>query len=162
MTAIELLDSDLTVHLVSQLPDLTHKLGSEGVVIQLLHVLEVFLMLSRPHHGEAVFVWEVARDEPPDLVLLLYLVTQALLLLQGVLKVLSRANAVVVLIQESKTEVSDDPQKGGKVGLNLLGIHILCQLALYLELFRQVDDERQLLQSCFVNRAHRVVDEVTR
>jgi len=137
---------DFGLHALEDAPSqgvhLLEELRTEPSVVKVLEGLEVSLLLGRPHHGVAVAVLEEVDDEPPNAILLLYVVRVALLLLEGILKVLFRVDLIPKLVEKLQREVSHHPKKRWEVLSHLIRVGVLGTRLLDLQLLGQVDNKR--------------------
>ena len=88
----------------------------------------------RSHHSEAISIPKHLLNQTTDPVFLFDAVGCTLLLCESILQVLLWSDLVIFLVNESKTKVSNDPQKSGKQLLYLFGVTVLEQVLLDLQL----------------------------
>ena len=78
---------------------------------QEVEVLEILLLSGWSDHHIAVFFLEEPIDDPSDSILVLYLLRNSLLLSQGILQILLGGDIKPILVFQSQSEVSQDPQE---------------------------------------------------
>ena len=142
-----------TVHLSYELP-------SQLATTEVLDILQISLILSRPHHRETVFFTKVVVDEPANLILLLNCIRGTLLLFEGIFQVLLGTDDIFEFILQLEREVTDNPEEGREVLAHRVRILILNLGPLHLKLLRQIDDQREVLQGTLIDRPHGIVDEI--
>ena len=98
------------------------KLGPELRILHLLQVLEVSFVFDWSHHGKAISILEKLFDHSTNSVFLLDCIAVALLGLESALKVFLLTDRVAIQVNQSQTEISDDPQEGWKIFPNLIRV----------------------------------------
>jgi hypothetical protein len=97
--------------------------------------LKIDLIFYWPDHRKTVSILEKLLDHSPNPILLLDGVAVALLGLQCALQILLLTDRVSFGVQEPEAEVPHNPQEGGEVLLDLLGVAFSEGFRLYLEIF---------------------------
>mmetsp|Transcript_9780 Transcript_9780/g.9556 ORF Transcript_9780/g.9556 Transcript_9780/m.9556 type:complete len:316 (+) Transcript_9780:1443-2390(+) len=152
----------LRLHPVQHLPPqdqhLFLEIGSEVGEVHVGQVLEVVFVGEGPDQGAAVSILEERFQQLPDSILLLHIVGETLLLLEGLVEVLFGGDVVSIFIDQLQSEVSDDPHEAGEVGAVLLGVHLfVVALGLDVDVLGQVDHQRQVRQRRLINAPHTVI-----
>ena len=169
ISTVERLGLDSLENFGAQVLHLSDELGPHLRIGQVLQLLEVTLVLRRPHHRVAVSVFKERSDHTPDAVFVLYCVRVASLLPQGLLEVLFRIDLVAICVQEAQSEVTDDPHEGREELCELIRVlfrrHLThsrcaCPAVPDLNRLRQIDDEGEVLKGLLVDCSHGVIHEV--
>ena len=81
------------------------------------------------------------------------------MLLESGLEVIFGSNWITKTVLKSKCEVADDPKKAWEVSTEIVRILLLIVATFYLDLVRQVGDQRKVLKRVFINCADGIVNE---
>ena len=139
MLIVKHLRLDSSEHLAAQLVNCRHGLWSQVLIRQARQLLEVGLLLSGSDKGAAVAVVEEVLYQSPYAVLLLHSIRVAFLTLKSSFKVLLLSQIVALVVKQAKGEVADNPEEGGKVLRDLIGLAVADHIGLDLQLLGQVD-----------------------
>lgn len=145
--------------MASESQDLLLEVFAQVAQGQVVELLEFGLVGQRLDKGLAKPLFEVTADKRTDAVFLCGLLGVALRVLERVFEVVLRCDGLTCFILELEREVAQDPVEGREVALDEL---FVVDVGVFkLDVFRQIQDEVEILDGRLVDRASRVVYEAT-
>ena len=129
------------------------------MVFNIFKILQVLFFGQWPDQCEAVPLLEVHVYKSSDSVFVFNLIRKSGLKSQRIFQILSGGNRLSLLVNELQTEISEHPVELGKVERVFVWFYLL--IGSDLEVFRQTEDKRQVLNCIFVNGSNAVVDKTT-